>query len=224
MSSATLREHLPAQPTADDVFAAFLDWVSGQGLELYPAQEQAILELMAGKHVVLATPTGSGKSLVALALELKALAEKKRAYYTCPIKALVSEKFFALCRELGAENVGMVTGDASINAQAPVVCCTAEILANLALRDAEHADVAYVIMDEFHYYGDRDRGVAWQVPLLTLPQAQFLLMSATLGDTSVIEKSLSELTGREVAVVKSNDRPVPLEFVYSEYALHEAIK
>ncbi|HSI04076.1 MAG TPA: DUF3516 domain-containing protein [Myxococcota bacterium] len=224
MSSATLREHLPAQPTADDVFAAFLDWVSGQGLELYPAQEQAILELMAGKHVVLATPTGSGKSLVALALELKALAEKKRAYYTCPIKALVSEKFFALCRELGAENVGMVTGDASINAQAPVVCCTAEILANLALRDAEHADVAYVIMDEFHYYGDRDRGVAWQVPLLTLPQAQFLLMSATLGDTSVIEKSLSELTGREVAVVKSNDRPVPLEFVYSEDALHEAIK
>ncbi len=224
MTAATLRDRLPAAPTADNVFTAFVDWVGAQSLELYPAQEQAVLELMEGKHVVLATPTGSGKSLVALALEFKALAERRRAYYTCPIKALVSEKFFALCRELGAENVGMVTGDASINAQAPVVCCTAEILANLALREADKADVAYVIMDEFHYYGDRDRGVAWQVPLLTLPQAQFLLMSATLGDTSVIEKSLAELTGREVAVVKSNDRPVPLEFVYSEDPLHEAIK
>ena len=222
--TATLRDRLPPDPTSDNVFASFVDWVAGQSLELYPAQEEAILQLMDGKHVILATPTGSGKSLVALALEYKALAEKKRAYYTCPIKALVSEKFFALCRELGAENVGMVTGDASINAQAPVVCCTAEILANLALREADKADVACVIMDEFHYYGDRDRGVAWQVPLLTLPQAQFLLMSATLGDTTVVEKSLQELTGREVAVVKSNDRPVPLEFVYSEDALHEAIK
>jgi superfamily II RNA helicase len=224
VSTVTLRDRLSKTVDANGVFTAFVDWVSAQGLELYAAQEEAILELMGGKNVVLATPTGSGKSLVALALEAKAFVEKRRAYYTCPIKALVSEKFFALCRELGAENVGMVTGDASINAQAPVVCCTAEILSNLALREAEHAELAYVIMDEFHYYGDRDRGVAWQVPLLTLPQAQFLLMSATLGDTSVIEKSLQDLTGREVAVVKSNERPVPLEFIYSEDPLHEAIK
>src|SRR5712671_3106617 len=131
-AAATLHERLPGSADADGIFAGFVDWVASQDLTLYAAQEQAILELMDGKHVVLATPTGSGKSLVALALEFKALAEKKRAYYTCPIKALVSEKFFALCRELGAENVGMVTGDASINAQAPIVCCTAEILSNLA--------------------------------------------------------------------------------------------
>lgn len=215
---------LPERSDPDRIFAAFLDGVAAQGLELYPAQEQAVLELMAGKHVVLATPTGSGKSLVALALEFKALAEGKRAYYTCPIKALVSEKFFALCRELGAENIGMVTGDASINPDAKVVCCTAEILSNLALREGSAADIAYVIMDEFHYYGDRDRGVAWQIPLLMLPQATFLLMSATLGDTSVIEKSLEDLTGREVAVVRGNERPVPLDFVYSEDPLHEAIE
>lgn len=215
---------LPERSDPDSIFAAFLDGVAAQGLELYTAQEQAILELMAGKHVILATPTGSGKSLVALALEFKALAEGKRAYYTCPIKALVSEKFFALCRELGAENVGMVTGDASINPDAKVICCTAEILSNLTLREAGTADIAYVIMDEFHYYGDRDRGVAWQVPLLMLPQATFLLMSATLGDTSVIERSLEDLTGREVAVVRGNERPVPLDFVYSEDPLHETIQ
>ncbi|MBC7792505.1 MAG: DUF3516 domain-containing protein [Clostridia bacterium] len=215
---------LPTTNDPDSIFAAFLDGVSALGLELYTAQEQAVLELMAGKHVILATPTGSGKSLVALALEFKALAEGKRAYYTCPIKALVSEKFFALCKELGAENVGMVTGDASINADAKVICCTAEILSNIALRKGAEADIAYVIMDEFHYYGDRDRGSAWQIPLLMLPHATFLLMSATLGDTAVIEKSLEELTGREVAVVRGSERPVPLEFIYSEDPLHEAIE
>ncbi|MCB0993081.1 MAG: hypothetical protein KDB16_19035, partial [Acidimicrobiales bacterium] len=80
------------------------------------------------------------------------------SWYTAPIKALVSEKFFALTRELGAERVGMITGDASVNPQAPVVCCTAEILANVALRDGQYAPADLVIMDEFHYYSDRDRG------------------------------------------------------------------
>jgi superfamily II RNA helicase len=150
------------------------------------------------------------------------MAEGKTSFYTCPIKALVNEKFFALCEAFGAENVGLMTGDAAINREARIICCTAEILSNLALRDAA-AQVDYVVMDEFHYYADRDRGIAWQVPLLTLPSTTFLMMSATLGDTTSIEESLQELTGREVANVRSGQRPVPLDFEYRETPLHETI-
>ncbi|MCU1277178.1 MAG: box helicase [bacterium] len=209
--------------TADDVLSRFVAHVGAAGLSLYPAQEEAILELCSGKHVILNTPTGSGKSLVATALHFKAIAEGKSSFYTCPIKALVNEKFFALCEEFGPENVGMLTGDAAINPTAKIVCCTAEILSNLALRDRS-ARVEYVVMDEFHYYGDKERGVAWQIPLLACNDATFLLMSATLGDTAPIETSLKELTGRDVAVVRSSDRPVPLDFEYRETPLHETLE
>ncbi|HET6981199.1 MAG TPA: DEAD/DEAH box helicase, partial [Myxococcaceae bacterium] len=141
-----LADLLPPQPTSDPdvLLERFLAWVQTTGLTLYPAQEEALLELMAGKHVLLATPTGSGKSLVAVALHFKALAEGKTSFYTVPIKALANEKFFDLCRLFGPERVGMLTGDASINRDAPIICCTAEILANMALRDgAGRAD--YVV-------------------------------------------------------------------------------
>ena len=207
----------------DEVLDRFVSYVSSTGLTLYPAQEEAILELLGGKHVVLATPTGSGKSLVALALHFMAMAEGKTSFYTCPIKALVNEKFFALCDAFGAERVGMMTGDAAINRDAPILCCTAEILSNLSSRQQrQFADV--VVMDEFHYYGDKDRGVAWQVPLLSLPDTQFLLMSATLGDTSAIAQSLTDITKREVVEVRSAQRPVPLEFRYAETPLHETVQ
>ena len=185
----TLAERVPPRPGTppDELLDLFLGYARALGLELYPAQEQAILELCAGNHVILATPTGSGKSLVALAMHFLALSEGKRSIYTAPIKALVSEKFFALCRELGPENVGMLTGDAAVNREAPVLCCTAEILSNMALREGKDALVDCVVMDEFHYYSDRDRGVAWQVPLLLLEKVQFLLMSATLGPTEFFE-------------------------------------
>src|SRR6516164_6056024 len=220
-----LADLLPPEPTSDPdvLLERFLTWVQTTGLTLYPAQEEALLELIAGKHVLLATPTGSGKSLVAVALHFKALAERKTSFYTVPIKALANEKFFALCDLFGAERVGMLTGDASINRGAPIVCCTAEVLANLSLREAEPR-VDAVVMDEFHYYGDRDRGVAWQIPLLTLPRATFLLMSATLGDTTAIEQSIRDLTGREVASVRSGQRPVPLEYEYRETPLHETLE
>lgn len=209
--------------TSDAVLDRFVTYVSDAGLSLYPAQEEAVLELLGGKHVVLATPTGSGKSLVALAFHFMAMAEGKTSYYTCPIKALVNEKFFALCDAFGAENVGMMTGDAAINRDAKIICCTAEILSNLCLR--EHRPFAdCVVMDEFHYYGDKDRGVAWQVPLLSLPETQFLLMSATLGDVSAISQSITDLTKRDVVEVRSSQRPVPLEFTYAEKALHETVQ
>jgi superfamily II RNA helicase len=197
--------------------------VAEKKLELYPAQEEALLELVSGKNVILATPTGSGKSLVASFMHFIAVAEGKKSYYTAPIKALVNEKFFALSREFGPELVGMMTGDASVNASAPILCCTAEILANKALREGASADVDYVVMDEFHYYADKERGVAWQIPLLTLPRAAFLLMSATIGPTDFFEKALNELTHRPTAVVRSSERPVPLSFEYKETPLHETI-
>jgi superfamily II RNA helicase len=208
----------------DALLGRFLEYVESRKLLLYPAQEAAILELFDEKNVILNTPTGSGKSLVATALHFKSLAQGRRSIYTCPIKALVNEKWLALCREFGPENVGLSTGDASVNRDAPILCCTAEILANIALREGADARVDDVIMDEFHYYADRERGVAWQVPLLTLPRTRFLLMSATLGDTAFFAEELTRLNGRETATVASTDRPVPLEFSYAETPLSQTLE
>jgi hypothetical protein len=223
---ATLYDLIPREekPGNDVLLGRFLDYVEGRRLQLYPAQESAILELFEEKNVVLNTPTGSGKSLVATALHFQAIAQGRRSIYTCPIKALVNEKFMALCREFGPDNVGLSTGDASVNRDAPILCCTAEILANIALREGAQANVQEVVMDEFHYYADRERGVAWQVPLLTLPQTRFLLMSATLGDTTFFEEELTRLNGRPTAGVSSTDRPVPLEHAYSELPLAKTLE
>jgi superfamily II RNA helicase len=221
-----LYDLLPPGDTPDggELLARFLDYVAGQGLVLYPAQEEALLELFEGRNVILNTPTGSGKTLVASALHFASLAHDRRSVYTSPIKALVNEKWRALCRELGPENVGLSTGDATVNRDAPVLCCTAEVLANIALREGTRAAVDDVVMDEFHWYADRDRGVAWQVPLLTLPQARFLLMSATLGDVTFFAEALTSLNGRPTAVVKSGERPVPLQYAYAEIALSQTLE
>jgi len=206
-------------PANDVLLGRFLEYTESKRLRLYPAQETAILKLFEDKNVILNTPTGSGKSLVAAAVHFKTIAQGKRSIYTCPIKALVNEKWLGLCREFGPDNVGLSTGDASVNRDAPILCCTAEILANIALREGAQANVQEVIMDEFHYYADRERGVAWQVPLLTLPQARYLLMSATLGDTTFFEAELTRLNGRPTVTVASKDRPVPLDYAYSELPL-----
>src|SRR5690554_1284164 len=197
------------------VFLAFSGWGEAAGIRLYPAQDEAVIEIVSGQNLILSTPTGTGKSLVAVGAHFAALAAGRRSYYTAPIKALVSEKFFSLVDIFGAENVGMVTGDSSVNPDAPIICCTAEILANLALRQGPTADVGVVVMDEFHFYADPQRGWAWQVPLLELTRAQFVLMSGTLGDVSFFVKDLERRTGREVAVVDDAERPVPLTFDYS---------
>jgi superfamily II RNA helicase len=218
-----LKVDSPAAIDPLDLVSDYIEKQKERGFELYPAQEEALLELAAGKNVILNTPTGSGKSLVAAGLHEMSLRRGVRSIYTCPIKALVNEKFLALCQEFGAENVGLATGDGAVNSGAPILCCTAEILMNDALREGARLGVAEVIMDEFHYFSDRERGVAWQLPLLALPQTRFLLMSATLGDTEVFEAGLTRLNGRETAVIKSMQRPVPLEARYVETTLQETV-
>ncbi len=222
--TSTLRDRIPVGSTPDAVYEGFLEWTLQRGIELYPAQDEAVLELASGSHVILATPTGTGKSLVAVAAHAASLARGGRTYYTAPIKALVSEKFFALVDIFGPDAVGMVTGDSSVNPDAPIICCTAEILANSALRLGPEAEIDQVVMDEFHYYGDPDRGWAWQVPLLLLPKAQFLLMSATLGDVSAISADLERRTGRPVAHIAGAERPVPLDFSYARRPVHEVLE
>ena len=224
-----LPERTDGEPDGDEILLAMTEWAADAGLELYPHQEEAILELLSGNNVILATPTGSGKSLVALAAHARAVAARLaggrgRSWYTAPVKALVSEKFFDLCQQLGPENVGLLTGDSSVNADAPVICCTTEILAHVALRDGVEADAATVVLDEFHYYGDPDRGWAWQVPLLELPQSSFLLLSATLGDVRFFREDLTRRTGRPTALIDDAVRPVPLRFEYRRTLLHHTIE
>ena len=213
------------EPVVDEaIWDTFVSWTAQRGISLYPAQEEAALGILAGDNVILATPTGSGKSMVANAAHFIALAREQRSFYTAPIKALVSEKFFALCEIFGPENVGMMTGDATVNGAASIIAATAEIVANIALREGAEAKIDQVIMDEFHYYSDPDRGWAWQVPLLELPRAQFLLMSATLGDTSWLEEDLTKRTGRVTTLVAGTTRPVPLDFSYVFSPIHETVE
>nr|VDG63466.1 DEAD-DEAH box helicase domain-containing protein [Streptococcus thermophilus] len=230
MSDATLGDSLadlgdvPQSLFDDAVWDTFIRWTTDRGISLYPAQEEASLAILAGDNVILATPTGSGKSMVANAAHFIAMARGQRSFYTAPIKALVSEKFFALCEIFGPENVGMMTGDATVNGNAPIIAATAEIVANIALREGTNSDIRQVVMDEFHYYSDPERGWAWQVPLLELPKAQFLLMSATLGDTAWLEEDLTRRTGRETTFVGGSQRPVPLDFHYVFTPVHETVE
>ena len=225
----SLKEYLPSTPFkdgegAEELLMSFMEWAESRGTTLYPAQEEAILELLDGKNVILNTPTGSGKSMVALALHFDSIAHGRKSVYTCPIKALVNEKWMALCKEFGPENVGLSTGDATVNRDAPILCCTAEILSNMALCEGEKLAITDIVMDEFHYYSDRERGVAWQIPLLTLPQSRFLLMSATVGATEFFEREMTKHTGRESITVRSTQRPVPLDFSYSTTELSTEVQ
>ncbi|MFM7686929.1 MAG: DEAD/DEAH box helicase [Actinomycetota bacterium] len=221
---ASLRDLLPpvgADPV--EVVDAFGRWAQATGRPLYPHQEEAVLALATGEHVVLATPTGSGKSLVAMAGIALALNAGRRAVWTAPIKALVAEKFFDLVDLLGAEQVGLATGDAAINADAPVLVCTAEVLAIHALGTGAASEYAFACLDEFHYYAERDRGWAWQVPLLEMTGCQMLLASATLGDMSAITDDLRARSGRPVTSVTSVQRPTPLHHQWRTTHLNESV-
>ncbi|WP_368499776.1 DEAD/DEAH box helicase [Herbiconiux sp. A18JL235] len=215
---------MPSPFDPDAAYEAFASWAEERGTPLYPAQDESLVAIVSGENVILSTPTGTGKSLVAVGAHAVALAKGERSYYTAPIKALVSEKFFDLVEIFGAENVGMVTGDSSVNPDAPIVCATAEILANLALRHGPETPVGQVVMDEFHFYAEADRGWAWQTPLLTLPRAQFVLMSATLGDVDWLATDLSRRTGRETTVITGVTRPVPLSYSYATTPIQETVE
>ena len=219
-SSPVAADDESAQDRIVDGFIASQEEI---GRTLYPHQEEALLAIAAGDHVIAATPTGSGKTTIAYAALFAAMARGERAYYTAPIKALVSEKFFDLVSQFGAENVGMMTGDSSVNHDAPIIVCTAEIFANHALRDGPTSDVGLAVMDEFHFYGDSQRGWAWQVPLVELPNCQFVLMSATLGDVTFFEEDLEQRTGRPVTTIDDAPRPVPLDFRWSMEPLPDTI-
>ena len=221
-----IKKHFPntGEATSERLLEVFMDYVMELNLELYPAQEEGILELFDENNVILNTPTGSGKSLVAMALHFKSLAQGRKSVYTSPIKALVNEKFLDLCSRFGADQVGLMTGDATVNRKAPILCCTAEILANIALHEGETAEVHDIIIDEFHYYSDRNRGGAWQTPLLTLSQSRFLLMSATMGNVEFFVNALTNLTGVTTSLVQSFDRPVPLEFSYEEIPMEQVVE
>ena len=222
-----LIDTLPAlgpNPGPDALYEAFTGWASSTGITLYPHQDEAILEIFSGNNAIVTTPTGSGKSLIAIAAHYAAVATGGVSFYTAPIKALVSEKFFALCEVFGATNVGMVTGDASVNSDAPIICCTAEILANIALREGREADVTQVVMDEFHFIAEPERGWAWQVGVTELPQAQQILMSATLGDVTELRADLSRRSGRDTAVIDDAERPVPLVYRWAMTSIHETVE
>lgn len=219
-----LADHLPEHATEDSIVEAFVASQASVDRTLYPHQEEALLAIAAGDHVIAATPTGSGKTTIAYSALFAAMARAQVAYYTAPIKALVSEKFFELVAMFGAENVGMMTGDSSVNHEAPIIVCTAEILANHALRDGATSDIGLVVMDEFHFYGDAQRGWAWQVPLIELPSTQFVLMSATLGDVAFFVEDLEARTARSVSVIDNAERPVPLDFRWATSPLEDTIK
>ena len=208
----------------DALYEAFSSWASSTGRPLYRHQDESLIEILSGNHVIAATPTGSGKSMIALAAHFVSMAHGGRSYYTAPLKALVSEKFFDLVSLFGADNVGMVTGDVSLNADAPIICCTAEILANQSLREGPTLDADMIVMDEFHFYADPQRGWAWQVPLLELTRPQFIAMSATLGDTTVFRKQWTERTGRPTVEITDAQRPVPLEYDYVVDTLQDTVE
>ncbi|MGD8216158.1 DEAD/DEAH box helicase [Aestuariimicrobium sp. Y1814] len=209
--------------TPEGVYEQVVDAAQADGLELYPHQEEAALAILTGANTIVTTPTGSGKSMIAIAAHAAAVAAGGRSWYTAPIKALVSEKFFALCDTFGAANVGMITGDASVNSEAPIICCTAEIVANLALRHGAEAPIDQVVMDEFHFIADPDRGWAWQVGMSELPRAQFVIMSATLGDVTTLADSLHELGGRDSTVISGAQRPVPLAYRWALTPINETV-
>ena len=208
----------------DALYEAFSSWASSTGRPLYRHQDESLIEILSGNHVIAATPTGSGKSMIALAAHFVSMAHGGRSYYTAPLKALVSEKFFDLVSLFGADNVGMVTGDVSLNADAPIICCTAEILANQSLREGPTLDADMIVMDEFHFYADPQRGWAWQVPLLELTRPQFIAMSATLGDTTVFREQWTERTGRPTVEITDAQRPVPLEYDYVVDTLQDTVE
>ncbi|HEX5560039.1 MAG TPA: DEAD/DEAH box helicase, partial [Nocardioidaceae bacterium] len=184
---------------------------SDLGFELDPFQEQACKALEEGRGVLVAAPTGAGKTVVGQFAVHLALAGRRKAFYTTPIKALSNQKYAELVDLYGADRVGLLTGDTSINGDAPVVVMTTEVLRNMLYAGSSSLrGLGYVVMDEVHYLADRFRGAVWEEVIIHLPDDVLVVsLSATVSNAEEFGDWLDTVRG-DTEVVVSEHRPVPL--------------
>lgn len=183
-----------------------------RGLTLFPFQRRALKAIFAGRGVLVAAPTGAGKTLVAdFAIE-QALGDERRVVYTSPIKALSNQKFRDFREEYGEERVGLMTGDVTINNDAPLLIMTTEIFRNTIFEDPRRLDgFDFAIFDEVHYLDDRERGTVWEESLIYMPpHIRPVALSATVPNVQEIADWLSTEREVEVEVIIEEERPVPL--------------
>ena len=187
---------------------------SGRGFELDRFQIEAIAHLDGGRSVLVAAPTGSGKTVVAEHAIDMALGERKRAFYTAPIKALSNQKYRDLAARIGSSRVGLLTGDNTINGDADIVVMTTEVLRNMIYEGRDLHDLAIVVLDEVHYLEDSYRGPVWEEVILNLPQhVRLVALSATVSNTDEVAGWLESVRG-ETGCVVERVRPVELTHHY----------
>jgi len=187
------------------------EFSAGLDFPLDEFQEQSCRAVEAGKGVLVAAPTGAGKTIVGEFAVHLALATGRKAFYTTPIKALSNQKYLDLVRRHGSSNVGLLTGDSSVNGEAPVVVMTTEVLRNMMYAgSATLRGLGFVVMDEVHYLADRFRGAVWEEVIIHLPEdVQVVSLSATVSNAEEFGAWLAEVRGNHEVVV-SEHRPVPL--------------
>ncbi len=186
-------------------------FAAGYTFDLDPFQLEAVRAIEAGKGVLVAAPTGAGKTVVGEFAIFRALNSGTKCFYTTPIKALSNQKFAELVDRYGAANVGLLTGDNSINGEAPIVVMTTEVLRNmLYARSSALNNLSFVVMDEVHYLADRSRGAVWEEVIIHLPDSVAIIaLSATVSNAEEFGRWLATIRG-ETAVIVEEIRPVPL--------------
>jgi ATP-dependent RNA helicase HelY len=196
------------QNQASPLLAAFAD---GYGFAFDDYQREACRHIEAGSGVLVAAPTGAGKTIVGEFAVFLALRNGHKCFYTTPIKALSNQKYADLVRRHGAASVGLLTGDTSVNPEAPIVVMTTEVLRNMIYaRSSTLTNLGYVVLDEVHYLADRFRGAVWEEVIIGLADSiQLVALSATVSNAEEFGEWLSEVRG-DMAVVVSERRPVPL--------------
>jgi len=212
--------------TAEQIELDFYEeFFFSRDLEPYPVQEEAFNHIFAGHSMFVSVPTGTGKTMMAKAGIYRALQSGQRAVYTTPLRALTEEKYRELCDDFGNDNVGFTTGDFKINRDAPIQVEVAEILWNRIFGDRSVSPADIVIMDETHYFNDRERGYVWEQSIIGLdPRTQLVCLSATVGHADKFCHWV-ELTRRlPMQLVESRERRVPLYHEYREAYLIEVVR